>query len=347
MSEDPTKKPRATKGSKKPKKPIQIVAVVTPNGIEGTFTPEPRKPLIVHLPFRSSEVEFESKADIRYDPNPPMQPEPYSEEHNLYFTVNKETEQDAGDEEGWKMAITEQLQNQEDAVKKTESSTGSPVPTSNVQAPVRQEENFTRAKVLVCYESPPGETMSLPQSTSISCYWCAHSFSGKPCFLPSREEGGTYYVYGNFCSPQCALAYLLKEHIDSHMRWERMSLLHRLYPIENGGRLYPAPPREALISFGGTMAIEEYRSFTQKNVKRIDLYQPPLVSILGVLDTKPIDFYDSSIQNTFTGERSADKFKSWSEQGGALRLKRSKPLKDKESTLDSCFNITIKRGSTG
>jgi hypothetical protein len=95
------------------------------------------------------------------------------------------------------------------------------------------------------------------------------------------------------------------------------------------------------------MAIEEYRSFTQKNVKRIDLYQPPLVSILGVLDTKPIDFYDSSIQNTFTGERSADKFKSWSEQGGALRLKRSKPLKDKESTLDSCFNITIKRGSTG
>jgi hypothetical protein len=47
---------------------------------------------------------------------------------------------------------------------------------------------------------------------------------------------------------------------------------------------------------------------------------------------------------TFTGGFSMDRFKAWSEQGGALRLKRSKPLKDKESTLDACFQISVKRG---
>ena len=77
--------------------------------------------------------------------------------------------------------------------------------------------------------------------------------------------------------------------------------------------------------------------------ERVDVIMPPMVSILGSLDTKPIDFYDSSLQNTFTQGFSLDRFKSWSEQGGALRLKRSKPLKDKESTLDACFQISVKK----
>ena len=62
--------------TKKEKKPIQVVAIVTPDGIEGTFSPEPRRPLIVHLPFRSKDVTF-SETEMRYDPNPPPQPEPF------------------------------------------------------------------------------------------------------------------------------------------------------------------------------------------------------------------------------------------------------------------------------
>jgi hypothetical protein len=89
---------------------------------------------------------------------------------------------------------------------------------------------------------------------------------------------------------------------------------------------------------------EEFRRVVSDNKVRVDIQIPPMVSILGTLDTKPIDFYDSSLQNTFTGGFSMDRFKAWSEQGGALRLKRSKPLKDKESTLDSCFQISVKRG---
>lgn len=211
------------------------------------------------------------------------------------------------------------------------------------QAP--KVENYTRAQLLACYATEPGKTFHIPESTEIACFWCTCEFHGSPCFLPVKEEMNTYHVYGNFCSPQCALSFLLKEHLDSHVRWDRMALLHRMYRPAGkmNGRLYPAPPRESLTKYGGPYSIEQFRELIRENRLRVDIHLPPMVSILGTLDTKPIDFYDASLQNTFTGGFSMDRFKSWSEQGGALRLKRSKPLKDKESTLDACFQINVKK----
>ncbi len=52
------------------KKSFPVVAVVGPNGIQGSLTPEKRKPLIAHLPFSSTEVAFHD-GPIRYDPQPP------------------------------------------------------------------------------------------------------------------------------------------------------------------------------------------------------------------------------------------------------------------------------------
>jgi hypothetical protein len=203
-------------------------------------------------------------------------------------------------------------------------------------------EKQEKAQLLKCYSVKTGESFVPPKSTEVHCFWCAHSFEGTPCFLPVKEESAVYHVYGNYCTPQCALAYLLYEHLDSHVRWERMALLHRMYKCS--GRLYPAPPRESLVSFGGVYSIEKFRDIIAGNKVRVDVQVPPMVSILGTLDTKPIDFYDSSLQNTFAQGFSMDRFKAWSEQGGALRLKRSKPLKDRESTLDACIHISVKRG---
>jgi len=63
------------------------------------------------------------------------------------------------------------------------------------------------------------------------------------------------------------------------------------------------------------------------------------VSILGSIDTKPIDFFDTSLKNTLIGSLQMEKTTK-AEEG--LRLKRSKPLKDRESTLDSVMSIQIK-----
>jgi hypothetical protein len=323
----------------KVKKPIQVVAVVTPDGIEGTFTPEPRRPLIVHLPFQSTEVNLEGAMyTMKYDPTPPPQPMPY-DSGAAYFQVNSEnssSELEVGvEQEGWKMPIDKSKVTTEEVIQKKEE-------VKIEEIPVKKIATETKSKLMIQYQTKPGEVLSIPAKTDISCFWTTYEFEGNPYFIPIREDCGVYTVYGNFSSPQCALAYLLQEHLDSHVRWERMSLLHRMYRIR--GRIYPAPPRESLKKFGGPYTIEEYNTILHDEKVRIDIHQPPLISILGTLDTKPIDFYDSSIQNTFTGGFSMDRFKSWSEQGGALRLKRSKPLKDKESTLDSCIQISIKRG---
>lgn len=324
---------------KKEKKPIQVVAVVTPDGIEGTFTPEPRRPLIVHLPFNSNEVEFQD-GGLHYDPKPPTMVQPFDGEGQVYFQVNSEvgsSGKEVGvEQEGWLMENTVKIPVKSDTV-------DVPAPSQQQQAP--KAENYTRAQLLACYATELGKTFQVPDKTDVACFWCSHEFDGAPCFLPVKEEMNTYHVYGNFCSPQCGLSFLLEEHIDSHVRWDRMALLHRMYRPAGkiNGRLYPAPPRESLTRFGGVYTIEQFRELIRGGRQRVDIHLPPMVSILGTLDTKPIDFYDASMQNTFTGGFSMDRFKSWSEQGGALRLKRSKPLKDKESTLDACFQISVKK----
>jgi len=314
---------------KKEKKPIKVVAVVTPQGIEGTFT-EPRRPLVIHLPFKSNEISTHidfTDSQMKYNPEPPPQPEPYEDDGvKLYFQIEKE-------------ASTSEVPKQVDTPPTiVEAPTPMPVPTQTI----------VHTKILACYATKPNEVLQLPTSTNVHCYWCSHTFENAPCFLPTKEENGIYYIYGNFCTPQCGLAYLLNEHLDSHVRWERMSLLHRMYRPTGatGGRLYPAPPRECLISFGGTHTYESFRNIIQQGAIRVDIQKPPMISIIGTLDTKPIDFYDSSLQNTFTQGFSADRFKAWSEQGGALRLKRSKPLKDRDSTLDACINISVIRGDS-
>jgi hypothetical protein len=149
-----------------------------------------------------------------------------------------------------------------------------------------------------------------------------------------------YNVYGNFCSPECGIAYLLKEGLDPHVRWERMALLHRIYDEDGKGQIFPAPARECLTLFGGPMTIDVFRATMRAKKVRVDLHMPPMVSILGSIDTKPIDFFDTNARNmggvTVIPQRSVEE---------GLRLKRSKPLKDKESTLDTVMNIRI--GASG
>ena len=105
--------------------------------------------------------------------------------------------------------------------------------------------------------------------------------------------------------------------------------------------MFPAPCKESLILFGGPLTIESFRATIDKRYVRVDVHMPPMVSILGSIDTKPIDFFDSSIKNTLVG--SLQKENTVKAQEG-LRLKRSKPLKDRDSTLDSVMQINIRRG---
>jgi hypothetical protein len=315
--------PKEEKG-KKSKKPVKVVAVVTPTGIQGSFTPEPRRPLIAHLSVHSSEVKFHD-VPIQYDPNPPSQPEPYDINYANVFTSTQEVLEE--------LVQVEEKEKEEDSLfEKKEEQTD---PTEKESRPLQL---FTRADLMVEYRDSQ-KTKQIPESTNIACFWCAHTFTGQPCIVPEREEKGVYRVYGNFCCPSCALSFLLHETLDPHVRWERMALLNRIYDRDGVCRVFPAPSREVLDLFGGPISIESYRATIASKRVRVDVHMPPMVSILGSIDTKPIDFFDSSLKNTLINPVPFEK-QVKSEDG--LRLKRSKPLKDKESTLDAVMNIQIK-----
>jgi len=306
--------PTVAPAAKKQKKLPKIVAVVTPDGIEGSFLPEPRRPLIAHLQVNSTEVKFHD-IPIPYDPNPPSQPEPYDAMADNFFT---------GQNENILIDVKEEVSDTKEVVEEVK-----------VQPSMQA---FMKVDLMVEY-SQTKISKKLPDTTDIACFWCAHGFKGQPCVIPEREEKGVYRVYGNFCSPSCAMAYILQESLDSHVRWERVSLLHRIYSrAYETGRIFPAPLRDCLKLFGGPMTIEQFRDVISQGKIRIDIQIPPMVSILGSIDTKPIDFYDSSMKNTISpllGEAVPK-----AEEG--LRLKRSRPLKEKESTLDSVLKIQIK-----
>jgi hypothetical protein len=288
---------------KKQKKPVKVVAVVTPNGIEGSFTSEPRRSLIAHLRVSSSDAPLSGDVQLG-------EPEPYNPDD--IYGGNKEIIMDSVEEEAGEAGA---------AVEET-----------------KPMQCFEKINLMVQYMES-SKAKKLPARTEIACFWCAHTFDGQPCIIPEREVHGVYNVYGNFCCPECSLSYLLSETIDPHVRWERIALLHRIYDREGRGRMSPAPGREVLKLFGGPLSIESYRMTVRQGKLRVDTHMPPMVSILGSIDTKPIDFFDTSLKNTLIGSLQMEKTTK-AEEG--LRLKRSKPLKDRESTLDSVMSIQIK-----
>jgi hypothetical protein len=200
----------------------------------------------------------------------------------------------------------------------------------------KQVKAFRTMDVMLEYRIA-NETQTLPENTSAACFWCAVGFDGRPVVLPTQEEGGIYTVYGNFCTLSCSLSYLLNEQVDPQVRWERQALLHRMY--KQTSPIHPAPPKESLQFFGGHFSHEQYRDIIDKKQIRIDAHLPPVISILATLDTKPIDFYETSLRNTTATGAGLDVIKHV-ESG--LRLKRSKPLKDKESTLDAVMNLHVR-----
>jgi hypothetical protein len=129
---------------------------------------------------------------------------------------------------------------------------------------------------------------------------------------------------------------LFDQRQDAYARWEQLSLLNRLYGSMNP--LRPAPPKQILKLFGGPMSIEEYRSLLQSAKLRVDIHLPPMVSLLATMDTKPIDFYDVSLTKGVM-ETVKERLAKAEE---VLKLKRTKPLKAWESTLDACINLRVR-----
>jgi hypothetical protein len=318
----------------------KIVAVVTSEGIQGSFKKtEPRKPIIVNLPIKSSDVQFYDQP-LKYDPEPPKDTKAFNEETNDPFLEESEQYDNNAIVEQILSSFTPEKAQAQVQEKRTHVEEKPTTTSASASAPAQQQpvsktaREYGPTKLLVEYANTK-VTKELPYSVSAACFWTCEPFEGRPCVIPMSIIDGVWHVYGNYCNPQTAMAALLAEPLDTHVRWERIALLNMLYgPSFSQGRIYPAPDRAVLQRFGGTMSIEEYRDLCDRGRLRVDIHMPPLISILASMDTKPIDFYESTIGNGGSGVGSGH-----GSDGGGLKLKRSKPLREKEHTLDTLLGL--------
>lgn len=118
-----------------------------------------------------------------------------------------------------------------------------------------------------------------------SCFWCSYDFDNPAIYIPKFEINNNYEVYGCFCSPECATAYLFKEHIDSSTKWERYALLNSIYSdvYNYKDNIKPAPnPHYLLEKFYGELTIQEYRTLLRKG-KQLLVVNKPLTHVLPEL----------------------------------------------------------------
>ena len=166
-------------------------------------------------------------------------------------------------------------------------------------------------------------------SNGVACFWCCHSFNWTPCVLPVSYDAykNVYTCEGNYCSPECALAYLYKEGATESIKWNRHSLLRHMYSnLYSTKDLSPAPPRTLLRIFGGPLDIEQYRAYTMSANELIGSDLPPIRLIFPTMNIQgPIRDIKKFVS------LSADVVEKASEQ---LRLKRSKPVNNAAPTID-------------
>ena len=130
-----------------------------------------------------------------------------------------------------------------------------------------------------------------------ACFWDTCEFDTPPIYIPLSSTKG----YGCFCHPECAVAFLMNEHIDTSVKFERYYLLNSIYgPIYNYNKsIKPAAnPHYLLNKFYGNLTINDYRKMFQCE-QVVYMVNKPLTNVLPELYEDNNDFFigNKIIQN--------------------------------------------------
>lgn len=159
----------------------------------------------------------------------------------------------------------------------------------------------------------------LVEKTDIVCWWCTYNFENVPCVIPTKFYNDKYYVFGNFCTFNCACSYNLK--MDDYKKHDRHALLYKLYShiFQTTRDLIPAPDREILVKYGGSVTIEEYRNASIKNDINYRFIMPPMKAICPIIECINKNIY--------------------SKNDTELVIKRTKPLPQAKNTFKNQFSF--------
>ena len=170
------------------------------------------------------------------------------------------------------------------------------------------------------------------EKTDVACLFCCHSFKETPWGIPYKYKDGKFQLFGNFCLPNCGLAYILHTYKDDDSLWEKVALLNLLCFKVYGKykNLQPSFDKMALIMFGGTLDIIEYRKIISSNEKTYSIEFPPCNTIIPMLEEI---YKKSALSNTFIPIDN----NRINIANNELKLKRSKPIINHKNTLDFCL----------
>ena len=100
-----------------------------------------------------------------------------------------------------------------------------------------------------------------------ACFWCTCPYDNQPVRIPKHKVNGQYQVYGSFCCPECAAAFIFAEPtVDNSVKFDRYHLLNYLYGGDHKKNILPAPsPYYFLDKYYGNMDITEYRKMVQSD----------------------------------------------------------------------------------
>lgn len=178
------------------------------------------------------------------------------------------------------------------------------------------------------------------------CWWCVHALPQLPCIhLPTRydDKRDRFETKGNFCSWQCAKAWALDQNSARSGEIQMILMMMRRRAIGRYEPLWPAPKREALKIFGGTMTIEEFRSYG-------GLVEPPIIHWPDQKRHVPIVGGATAVTETVDAPAAAPTkdrgrlkaIQNSTSSSDTLKLKRMKPLARAESKLENVLGITRK-----
>jgi hypothetical protein len=167
------------------------------------------------------------------------------------------------------------------------------------------------------YSFHNGETVQTKMNHRPACFWDTCEFDGPIYYIPIMIVNGVFQVNGCYCSPQCAVASLLKEPLDTSTKFERLHLLHLLYGVPNSKGFKPAPnPHYLLDKYYGNLTIQEYRTIL-KGTQMIHIVNKPLTHILPELYEDNNDFLVNSKVIPANSLKMKKKYKTMVVQSGA------------------------------
>lgn len=147
-------------------------------------------------------------------------------------------------------------------------------------------ESFSKLLDLNLLDSHTNKHVLVLQ-TNTRCWRCCYKFRNFPCPIIWKKFEDNYYIFGNFCTPSCAVGYNLS--MDDYKKNDRHSLTVNFYadllgiPKEN---IKPSPAKEVLKKFGGYLEIDEYRNSTIKLDVDYRLVLPPMKSIYPIIECR-------------------------------------------------------------